>query len=289
MEAWKITKFMTVMFVVSVLASVYVFNGCFNRAVDAVEPDDEEAQPVEEEVESGTGNDSEEFTEEPAGTEEEEKRVEEDASTGDGITEGRVYGAVLKSVDLDNGAITIEQLINEPNEPEIGSNLKLDEDCKVIRIVVIRDKEEKEYSRDISLKEVAIGSEIGIMFEKNMVSTIISSFLLDASAPLEIEEINASGGEYMVSALLKAVDTAGNAITVEQLINEPDEEIIEPGVKLASGYKVYKSILVRVDEGEKEYTAEISIGEIPLNTEIGIGFTKDNLAKIIISQEWFEN
>jgi len=286
MEACKITKFMTVMFVVSVLASVYVFNGCLKGSEDAAEQDNDEAQPVEEEVESGTGNDSEEFTEEPAGTEEEEEKgEEEDTSTGDGITEGRVYGAILKSVDLDNCAITIEQLINEPNEPEIENNLKLDEDCKVIRIVVIRDKEEKEYSRDISLKEVAIGSEIGIMFEKNMVSTIISSFLLDASA----QEINASGGEYMVSALLKAVDTAGNAITVEQLINEPDKKIIEPGVKLASGYKVYKSILVRVDEGEKEYTAEISIGEIPLNTEIGIGFTKDNLAKIIISQEWFEN
>ena len=115
--------------------------------------------------------------------------------------------------------------------------------------------------------------------------------MLDTSTPLKVEELKPLEGEYMVGALLKAVDTPGNAITVEQLINEPNEKIIDSSVKLADGCKVYKSILIRSDddEGEREYTAEISINEIPLNTEIGIGFTKDNLARIIISQEWFQD
>jgi len=191
--------------------------------------------------------------------------------------------------DAASGYDILKKLINEPDQAEIGSNLKLAADYDVRRIVLIRDEEEKEYSRNISLEEVATGSEIGIIFKENLVSTIISSFLLDAPVSLDKEEINPSEGEYMVAAILKAVDTAGNTITVEQLINEPDEEIIEPGVKLASGYRVYKSILIRSDECEKEYTAEISIGEIPLNTEIGISFGKDNLAKIIIFQEWFED
>jgi hypothetical protein len=288
MKVKKLLKTIIVLFTILVLSSVFSFYGCLGSPEDTVEP------PGEAEAGNDDGELEEELEEE---SEEEAEEIEEDGSQDHGedtesegdIVEGYVYPAILKSVNLSNGTITVEQLINEPDQAEIGSNLKLAADYNVRRIVVIRNEQEKEYSRDISLEEVATGSEIGIIFKENMVSTIISSFLLDASVSPDKEEINPSEGEYMVAAILKAVDTAGNTITVEQLINEPDEEIIEPGVKLASGYRVYKSILIRSDEGEKEYTAEISIGEIPLNTEIGIGFGKDNLAKIIISQEWFED
>ena len=58
---------------------------------------------------------------------------------------------------------------------------------------------------------------------------------------------------------------------------------------LASDCKVYKSILVISDTDMKEYTKEIPIREIPLGTEIAIGFTSDNLARIIISQELVED
>ena len=248
----------------------------------AIDKDITEDKTKDEEEESGQTGNIDETKDQDDG--------KDDGPEGD-IVEGYVYPAILKSIDLSKNAITVEQLINEPYLAEIGDTVGLDKDCKVIRIVVIRDKEEKEYSHDIPLKEVALNTEIGIIFKGNLVHTIISSFMLDTSTPLKVEEPKPLEGEYMAGALLKAVDTPGNAITVEQLINEPNEKIIDSSVKLADGCKVYKSILIRSDddEGEREYTAEISINEIPLNTEIGIGFTKDNLARIIISQEWFQD
>lgn len=112
--------------------------------------------------------------------------------------------------------------------------------------------------------------------------------MLDVSASPDVQQFKPHEGEYMVSAKLVEVDAASGELIVEQIINEPNEKIIDPEVKLANDYRVYKSILIRSNESEREYTAEISINEIPFNTEIGIGFTRDNLARIIIAQEWFE-
>ncbi len=271
-----------------VLAILIIFTSCVcscrSKEVEeetAIDKNIAEDEIKDEEDESGQGKQMEETRDQDDG---------EDTELKGDIVEGYVYPAILKSIDFSKNTIMVEQLINEPYLAEIGDVLELDKDCKVIRIIVIRDKEEKEYSHDIPLKEVALNTEIGVIFKENLVYTIISSFMLDTSTPLQVEELKPLEGEYMAGALLKAIDTSGNTITVEQLFNEPNDKIIDSRVKLADGCKVCKSILIRSDdEGEREYSAEISINEIPLDTEIGIGFTKDNLARLIISQEWFQD
>lgn len=289
-------KVITAVTMIFVLTFVFAFYGCFNKLEESSEPVEKTESEEEETKDNGeTGEDSkkdEEESSEQIEEAEEEKEEEQsvaDTDPGSDIVEGYVYPAILKSVDINNNAVTVEQLINEPDQAEIGNNLKLAPDYTVRRIVVIRNGGEKEYSKDITLAEVVMNSEVGIIFKNDMVSAIIYSFLLDASAPLDIAEIDPLNGEYMTAALLKSVNASGDSITVEQLINEPNEKIIDSHVKLLNDCKIYKNILIRTDEGEKEYTAEISINDIPLNTEIGIGFTKDNLAKMIISQEWFED
>jgi len=69
---------------------------------------------------------------------------------------------------------------------------------------------------------------------------------------------------------------------VEQLINDPDEIIIEPQVTLSKDYKVVKSIL-DIEAGE-EKTTDITLTDIPLGSEIGILFNKEGTAELIIYQ-----
>jgi len=283
--------------IIIVLITLIVFTsyGCFGMSKEIEElpkeaiSEEEQTDTNNNVIEDNTEDEKESSEQVEEVKEEEEQGVNKNTDLKNNIVEGYAYTAILKGINLGKNTITVEQLINEPNQAEIGDVLELSKDCTVKRIIVIRNGEEKEYSKDISLKEVALNTEIGIIFKENLVDTIISSFMIDTSIPLSIEQIKPLEGEYMVAALLKAIDTGSSTITVEQLMNEPNEKIISPEVKLASDYKVYKSILITSGDGEREYTAEISINEIPLDTEIGIGFTKDNLAKIIISQEWFED
>ena len=226
--------------------------------------------------------------------EEQEEEVEEIPEEGSkdisGPEEDYTYVAILKSFDLKDNTIDIRQLTGGLDEGKIGPTLELASNCKIMRIIIIRsDESEKEYIKEISLNEVAIGTEIGIMFKGGLASTIISSILLDTAIPVEVEELKPAEGEYMVSALLKGMNLEARTLKVEQLINEPNEKIIDPVVSLASDCKAYKSILVISDAEMKEYTKEISIREIPLGTEIALGFTKDYLVRIIISQEWVED
>ena len=73
-------------------------------------------------------------------------------------------GAILKQADLSNNRIIVEQLINEPNEKIISPEVTLSGDCKIIKIILKRP-EEKEIISEISLEEIAAGSEIGIIFQ----------------------------------------------------------------------------------------------------------------------------
>jgi len=94
------------------------------------------------------------------------------------------------------------------------------------------------------------------------------------------EEI--SGETYFVSAILKSIDMANNMIVVEQLINDPDETIIEPEVKLSPDYKVVRSDL-DMEKSDEKYT-DITLEDIPLESEIGIMFGGDGRAELIIYQ-----
>ena len=94
-------------------------------------------------------------------------------------------------------------------------------------------------------------------------------------------------GEYFTGAILKSIDTGNNKIIVEQLINDPDEIIIEPEVMLSEDCEVIKSIL-NIETGE-EKSSSMALENIPLGSEIGILFNKDDTAKLIIYQELVES
>lgn len=101
-----------------------------------------------------------------------------------------------------------------------------------------------------------------------------------------IEDTDPQKGEYFVNAILKSIDIENNKITVEQLINEPNEKEISPEVKLSGDCKIVKVILERPDE--KETVTEIALESIKLGSEIGIIFKSDNTARAIIYQEIVE-
>ncbi|MCE5328738.1 Gmad2 immunoglobulin-like domain-containing protein [bacterium] len=101
-----------------------------------------------------------------------------------------------------------------------------------------------------------------------------------------VEDTNPQKGEYFVNAILKSIDIKNNTITVEQLINEPNEKEIPPEVNLSDGCKIVKVILERPNE--KETVTEITLDSIKLGSEIGIIFKSDNTARAIIYQEIIE-
>ena len=98
-----------------------------------------------------------------------------------------------------------------------------------------------------------------------------------------VEDADPQKGEYFVYAILKSIDLKNNKITVEQLINEPNEKEISPEVTLFKDCKIVKVILERPEE--KETITEITLDSIKLGSEIGIIFKSDNTARAIIYQE----
>ena len=98
----------------------------------------------------------------------------------------------------------------------------------------------------------------------------------------EAVEESVPEGEYFTGAILKSIDIENNKIIVEQLINDPDEKIIEPEVRLSEDYKVVKSIL-DIESGEEKST-DTTLEDVPLGSEIGILFNKNDTAKLIIYQ-----
>jgi hypothetical protein len=101
-----------------------------------------------------------------------------------------------------------------------------------------------------------------------------------------VEDTDPQKGEYFVNANLKSIDIKNNKITVEQLINEPNEKEISPEVNLSDDCKIIKVILELPDE--KETVSEITLDSIELGSEIGIIFKSDNTARAIIYQEIIE-
>lgn len=101
-----------------------------------------------------------------------------------------------------------------------------------------------------------------------------------------VEDTDPQKGEYFINAILKSIDAKSNTITVEQLINEPNQKEISPEVKLSAECKIVKVILERPEE--KETVTEITLDSIKLGSEIGIIFKSDNTARAIIYQEIIE-
>jgi hypothetical protein len=80
--------------------------------------------------------------------------------------------AILKSIDVKNNMIIIEQLVNEPNEKEISPEVKLSADCKIVKVILERP-EEKESVSEITLDSIKLGSEIGIIFKSDNIARAI--------------------------------------------------------------------------------------------------------------------
>ena len=74
--------------------------------------------------------------------------------------------AILKSINVKNNMIIVEQLINEPNEKEISPEVILSADCKIVKVILERP-EEKESISEITLDSIKLGSEIGIIFKSD--------------------------------------------------------------------------------------------------------------------------
>ena len=74
--------------------------------------------------------------------------------------------AILKSIDVKNNMIIVEQLVNEPNEKEISPEVILSADCKIVKVILERP-EEKESVSEITLDSIKLGSEIGIIFKSD--------------------------------------------------------------------------------------------------------------------------
>lgn len=284
---------------IALLGIVFALNGCLEivKPGESLEETLTEDSSLTKETKSTESQNQEEATtevvEESGGSSGEDTLVEEKENITESTSDAealRIYSAILKAVDTGTNTLKIEQLINEPNERELGPEVKLEVGYKVYRIVVVRsDDAEKEYTKEISLSEVPLGVEIGLGFsEENLVNKIIYSELIDASKDIVKDEVNSQKGEYFAYAILKGVDFSDNVLNVEQLINEPNEKEIGNKVKLTKDYKVYRHILVKSEEGDREYTKEISLSEIPLGFEIGIILTKDNLARTVIFSEMIE-
>jgi len=98
----------------------------------------------------------------------------------------------------------------------------------------------------------------------------------------EIDKEDSRQEEYFTEAILKSIDIENNIIIVEQLINDPDEKIIDPEIILSEDYKVIKSIL-DIEKGEEEII-DITLADIPAESEIGILFNENDTAEVIIYQ-----
>ncbi|MBN2072319.1 MAG: Gmad2 immunoglobulin-like domain-containing protein [Actinobacteria bacterium] len=89
-------------------------------------------------------------------------------------------GAILLGIDNKNNIITVKQLFNEPNEKTISPDVALSEDCKIVKSILIREPEEKEIVSEITLDEIPVGSEIGILFKPdNTARAIIYQIMAD--------------------------------------------------------------------------------------------------------------
>jgi hypothetical protein len=98
-----------------------------------------------------------------------------------------------------------------------------------------------------------------------------------------IEGADPQKGEYFVYAIFKDIDIKNNRITVEQLVNEPNEKDISHVVTISDSCKIVKVVLERTDE--KEMVIAIALGSIKLGSEIGIIFKPDNKVRVIIFQK----
>jgi hypothetical protein len=91
----------------------------------------------------------------------------EDSHQGEYFT-----AAILKSIDIENNIIMVEQLINDPDEKIIGPEITLSADYKVVKSILDIEAGEEKYI-DMTLNDIPAGSEIGILFNESDTAELI--------------------------------------------------------------------------------------------------------------------
>lgn len=89
--------------------------------------------------------------------------------------------------------------------------------------------------------------------------------------------------DAFVYAILEGIDWDAEMLHVTQLEADPHEPDIGASVALADDFQVIRSVAIRRDEEVRDYEKNINLGQIPLDSEIGIQI-QDNQAALIISQ-----
>ncbi len=110
-----------------------------------------------------------------------DKKGDDKEVAEDGSSEGEYFtGAILKSVDIKNNIIIVEQLINDPDEKIIKPEVELSADFKVAKSILDIEAGEEKYI-DITLNDIPVGSEIGILFNENDAAELIIYQVLEES------------------------------------------------------------------------------------------------------------
>lgn len=153
-------KFIAIIVILFFVAS-FTLPGCINKTAEKT------AIETETTIEKTTDETISETTGAPA-----ETSIQDSNQSGKIVEDtdpqkGEYFvNAILKNIDIKNNKIIVEQLINEPNQKEISPEVKLSEDCKIVKVILERP-EEKENVTEITLDSIKLGSEIGIIFKSD--------------------------------------------------------------------------------------------------------------------------
>jgi|GEM_PF-5815213 len=80
--------------------------------------------------------------------------------------------AIINSIDKENNIIEVKQLINEPKEKIIEPKVLLASDCQIVRVILELPGEKESFS-EIGISNIALGSEIGIIFKSDNTARVV--------------------------------------------------------------------------------------------------------------------
>ncbi|MDD3776468.1 MAG: hypothetical protein PHN32_02530 [Actinomycetota bacterium] len=188
--------------------------------------------------------------------------------------------AILKSYDAGQKKLYVEQLINEPNQQEIGDQVTHSSNCQAILSVLVRNGTEAEYVQGISIEDIPTGQEVGLDVKNGVVEKIIYQLWLDESQQAEVKPVDGQN-EFFANAILKGI-VDGSTLLVEQLVNEPNQKEIGENIVLAQNSQTYFSAVIRSNGQEKEIINAIDIYKIPRNQEVGLIVGNDTKVSAVI-------
>ncbi|MDZ7839117.1 MAG: hypothetical protein U5N58_15010 [Actinomycetota bacterium] len=265
------TKLIATIIIIAITSGLILFTGCFLPAGSDTEGQvPAQAEPAEQEAEPQPEPEQEQ--------EQEQQPAEQETAEPQPQTEGSSMfaSALLKSYDKVNKTLYVEQLINEPNQEEIGEKITHASDCQAVLSILVRNDSESEHTTNMDIESIPTGQEVGLVIEDGVVQEIIYQLSMDTGQQASIREMDPQT-EFFANAILKGV-TDGKTLVVEQLINEPNQQEIGEQVSVAENFQAYFSLVTRSGGQEKEYINVLDLSRIPRNQEIGLIMNQDNQA-----------